>query len=249
MTEMLPNGFLTILQAADALLPAIYGGMPDNPLVTQLRDQGLDVGDGLARTRAMEKIWEAVDSGRLTAFAIGGRMTIRLTDTNGMPTLHSPRGRGFTGLRPSNPIYHELARYFGMQIGSATLAFEETEIHRLATRLLRARRMTQKLKGPRDRRGRPNRIRPSQVVIRDVVAKGQWDPTMSMKALTGKVNRAGRCFPLVSQDTVTRALDLLFDETKDRRFERVRRQRRGELCEHLEIKSAAGSPIGASILA
>jgi hypothetical protein len=100
MTEMLPNGFLTILQAADVLLPAMYGGLPDQPLVTQLRDQGLGVRDGAARSQAVKKIWEAVDSDRLTAFAIGGHEVIRLPDTKGIPALRSASGRGFTLLRP-----------------------------------------------------------------------------------------------------------------------------------------------------
>jgi hypothetical protein len=227
MTEMLPNGFLTILQAADALLPATHGGVPDDPLVTQLRDQGLEVGDGVARSQAMEEIWEAVDSGRLTAFAIVGHKIIRLADTKGIPALRNPRGRGFTALRPSNPTYHELASYFGPLVCSATLAFKETEIQRLAARLLRVRRMTQKSQGPGDPRGRPSRIRPTQALIRDAITKKLWNPTMSMKALTQEVNRrSGKCLPSVSQDTVTRALDLLFEETKDRRFERIRRRRR-----------------------
>jgi hypothetical protein len=65
MTDLLPNGFLTILQAADALLPALRGGMPERTLVRQLRDRGLDVSDGAARSQAIEEIWKAVDAGRI----------------------------------------------------------------------------------------------------------------------------------------------------------------------------------------
>jgi hypothetical protein len=49
---------------------------------------------------------------------------------------------------------------------------------------------------------------------------------MGMKALTREVNRAGKWSQDVSQDTVTRTLDLLHEQTKDRRFERVRHRRR-----------------------
>jgi hypothetical protein len=65
-----------------------------------------------------------------------------------------------------------------------------------------------------------------QPVISDLAAKRKWNPTMGMKALTREVNRAGKWSQDVSQDTVTRTLDLLHEQTKDRRFERVRHRRR-----------------------
>jgi hypothetical protein len=40
MTIALPIGYLTILQAADVLLPVMYGGVADYPTVSQLRQQG-----------------------------------------------------------------------------------------------------------------------------------------------------------------------------------------------------------------
>jgi hypothetical protein len=47
-----------------------------------------------------------------------------------------------------------------------------------------------------------------------------------MKALTREVNRARKWPQRVSQDSVTRALDFLYEQIRDRRFERVRRERR-----------------------
>jgi hypothetical protein len=47
-----------------------------------------------------------------------------------------------------------------------------------------------------------------------------------MKALTREVNRVGKWSQHMSQDTVTRTLDLLHEQTKDRRFERARRRQR-----------------------
>src|SRR5262245_25567810 len=144
MTAVLPNGYLTILQAADVLLPAMYAGVPDLPVVSRLRDEGLDVGDGQARDRAIEEIWKAVDTDRLRTLAIGGRplRIVRLDPelTKGIPTLRSPRGRGFTFLRQSNPHYHQLASWFGPLIHAVVLAFRESEIQKLGRSLMRARR-------------------------------------------------------------------------------------------------------------
>jgi hypothetical protein len=225
-----PNGYLTLLQAAESLLPALYAGVPDLPIVSRLRKEGLEVRDGQAMDRAIEEIWKAVDGYRLRALAIGGRprRIVRLTPelTKSIPALRSPRGRGFTSLRQSNAAYHELASWFGTLLPAAALAFRETEVQKLARKLLRARRSAQRRDGSRGRRGRPSRVRIVQPVISYLLTHRKWNPTMGMKALTREVNRAGKWPQDMSQDTVTRALDLLHEQTRDRRYERVRQRRR-----------------------
>jgi hypothetical protein len=230
MTVVLPNGYVTILQAAELLLPAMCAGEPDLPVVIRLRSEGLDVGDGQAKDHAIEEIWKAVDGGTLRAMAIGGRprRIVRLDPefTKSIPTLRSPRGRGFTSLRQSNSAYHQLASWFGPLLHTAALAFRETEVQKLARRLMRVRRKAQKPEGQKRSRGRPSRIAIVQPVIRNLVVQRKWNPPMGMKALTREVNRASKYPQNVSQDTVTRALDLLHEQTGDRRFERVRHTRR-----------------------
>jgi hypothetical protein len=180
MTAVLPNGYVTILQAAELLLPAMCAGEPDLPVVTQLRSEGLDVGDGRAKDRAIEEIWRAVDGGTLRAMAIGGRprRIIKLDPkfTKSIPTLRSPRGRGFTSLRQSNSAaYHQLASWFGTLLHTAALAFRETEVQKLARRLMRVRRKAQNPEGEKRSRGRPSRIVIVQPVIRTLVVQRKWE--------------------------------------------------------------------------
>ena len=228
MTAVLPNGYLTILHAAEILSTALHAGVPDLPIVSHLRKQGLDVKDGRAVDRANAEIWKAVDGGKLRAMAAGGRprRIVRLDPelTKSIPFLRSSRGRGFTSLRQSNPAYHELASLFGASLHTAVLAFREMEVEKLARRLMRARRTAQTSGGQEKRRGRPSQIAPVQTQIHKLVAQRKWNSIMGMKALTREVNRAGKGPKNVSQDTVTRAFDLLHEDTKDRRFERVRRR-------------------------
>jgi hypothetical protein len=230
MNAVLPIGYVTLLEAAEMLLPAMYAGVPDLPIVASLRQEGVDVKDGSAMDRAIVELWKAVDKDTLRSVAIGGRprRVVRLDPkfTKAVPTLRSPRGRGFTLLRQSNPAYHELATWFGPLLHRATLAFRVTEVQKLARRLMRARRTAQKKDGQKKPRGRPSRILIVQPTISDLVAQRKWASTMGMKALTREVNRAGKWSQPVSQDTVTRALDLLYEQTHDRRFERVRNTRR-----------------------
>jgi hypothetical protein len=230
MNAVLPIGYVTLLEAAEMLLPAIYAGVPDLPIVTSLRQEGIDVKDGSAMDRAIVELWKAVDKDTLRSVAIGGRppRVVRLDPkfTKAVPTLRSPRGRGFTLLRQSNPAYHQLASWFGPLLHSAALAFREMEVQKLARKLMRARRIAQRPDGRKNPRGRPSRMGIVQPVIRDLVAERKWNPPMGMKALTRQVNRAGKWPQQMSQDTVTRALDLLHEQTNDRRFERARHRRR-----------------------
>jgi hypothetical protein len=49
---------------------------------------------------------------------------------------------------------------------------------------------------------------------------------MGVKALVRLANRVGNWPKPMSEDTVARALDQLYEETQDRRYRRVRRTRR-----------------------
>lgn len=44
MTTVLPIGYVTILEAAEMLLPAMYAGLPDLPIVTSHRQKDLEGG-------------------------------------------------------------------------------------------------------------------------------------------------------------------------------------------------------------
>ncbi len=226
MTDVLPIGYVTLLEAAEMLQPSMFAGVPDEAAVTKLRQMGVNVSDGTAMNRAIAEIWKAVDSGTVRPMVVGGRprRIIRLNSaiTKQIPTLRSVRGRGFTFLRPSNPAFHQMAGWFGPDLSNVALAFRETEIRKLSRRLMRARRTAQKTEGQKKFRGRPPRIPVIQPVIRDLIARRRWKPTMGMKALTREVNRAGKWPQQVSQDTVTRSLDALHEQNRDRRFERVR---------------------------
>ena len=150
MTAVIPIGYVTTLQAAEMLLPAIYAGTPDTPMVARLREEGMDVADGPAKDRAITKLWKAVDLGALTPMAVGGRRSdvVKLDPAlTKVPMLRNPRVRGFTFLRPSNPAFHELAAHFGQNFSNVSVVFSESEIQKLARKLIRARRVQLKVSG------------------------------------------------------------------------------------------------------
>ena len=61
-------------------------------------------------------------------------------------------------------------------------------------------------------------------VIRKLLDEKEWNATMSLKMLAQKVNRyVGKDKP-ISEETVNRALDQLYEETGDRQFQRIHRR-------------------------
>jgi hypothetical protein len=223
---LIPEGFLTLSQAAGSLAVALYGGVPDRDAVRLLRERGYDLADGAAFDDAIRALWAAVDDGKLEPFAVGpkgkGPLKLPADVSKGIPILRSPRGGSLSFLRPSNPHFKTFTDWFGRDLSNVSIVFREAEIQRLARRHLQARRRKRATLG-KGRRGRPSRQVGVKKVIREVVDRQKWSSTESIKALTREVNRLGQWMDAVSDETVQRALESIYTETKDRRFERLTR--------------------------
>jgi hypothetical protein len=227
MPALVPVGYVSVLQAAEMLLPTLYAGRPDSPNVMSLRQKGLDVTDGPAKDDAIAQLWKAVDDGIVTPMAIAGRprRVIKIDpQLTKIPVLRHPRGRGFTYLRPSHPEFSALAAYFGKDLSKVTVVFPEPEIKALARKLMRSRRARSR---SQSRRGRPSRQDFIEPTVRQMIEHGKASLLDGLKSLTRSVNKEGKFNPPVSDETVNRILERIYEETKDRRFQRIRRKRRG----------------------
>jgi hypothetical protein len=229
LSTVLPIGFLSIRDAADVVADSVFAGVPDRPGVTKLRQMKIDVADGAAIDEAIAELWKAVDARKLRCVAIGGRprRVVRLDPhlTKAIPYLRSPRGRDFNLLRPRNPYYGQIVDWFGLDLMSVTVAFRETEVIALASRLRRKRRRKANAEHFASRRGRPSRQRDVAPIVEKIISQGKWSSTGSLKDLTNKVNASLNVIVPVSEETVTRALDRRYAETGDRRFQRIPRKK------------------------
>jgi hypothetical protein len=227
MRHLLPEGFLTIRQAAERLAAAMYGGVPDRMVIASLRELGGDIADGAALDAAVAAVWAAVDRGSVQVLAIGpsGKGPLKLSAelSEAIPVLRSPRGSSLSFLRPGSPTFKLFADWFGYDLSNVSIVFRETEITRLARNRLRLRRRKEAHVG-RGRRGRPSRQVEIKATIRQVIEGKKWSPTQSLKALTQEVNRLGKWMDPASDETVRRALESIYEETNDRRFERLPRR-------------------------
>jgi hypothetical protein len=229
MSRLIPDGFLTIRQAAERLAVALYSGVPDRAIVQESRELGLDVTDGAALDDAVSEIWAAVDKSMLNLLLIGATRKLPLKCSPQMskeiPLFRSPRGGDLSFFRPANPYHRQFVEWFGPNLSTVTAVFQEEQIEKLARTLLRARRRRSKSAGPKQV-GRPSRLAEAKEIIRRIIDAQRWSSTRSMKALTKEVNRQSKLASPFSEDTVVRAIDELHAESRDRRFERVRRTRR-----------------------
>jgi hypothetical protein len=227
MTQVVPIGYQTFREAIGQIEDAIFAGQPDRPAVLEAREEEGDVGDGEAGQKAAAELWEAVDKGRVRPMAIGAspRKVVRLpvAMTRAIPGLRQVGSLTF--LRPRNPHHSEVIGWFKVrQIPTVTLAFREGDVKKLCSNLRRrARRMAGAPIKSRNL-GRPALQPVVRTRINELIDSGKWHSTRSMKALTQLVNRALRS--TVSEDTVTRALDQIYAETRDRRFLRNRKSRK-----------------------
>ena len=48
MGKLIPEGYLTLAQAAESLAVALHGGLPDRDAIKRLRDKDYDLADGAA---------------------------------------------------------------------------------------------------------------------------------------------------------------------------------------------------------
>jgi hypothetical protein len=222
VTHLIPDGFLSIHQAAETLATAMYSGVPDRQLVAKRRQEGYDSYDGVAMDDAVSELWKGYDEGKVQGLLIGPRQPVPIklpSDlAQGIPALRSSRGRDFTFARGRYRL--RLTELFGPDLSTVQVVFREMEVKRLARTLLRVRRRKAAPIGQK-KLGRPSLQSKVQSIVRNIIELGQWRPTSSIKALTAAVNRKALWPRPVSEDTVARALQHLQQTTKDRRYERV----------------------------
>jgi hypothetical protein len=227
MSELVPMGYMSRLEAVDVIARSLVAGTPDRPHLIELRKEGINAADRAAIDKANAELWRGVDRGKIEVSACGAngqrfRMDVGLTEQ--VPFLRSPRGGDFTYSRPGTSTHAKLVAQFGPNLGSVSLAFSKRDVETWARSLLRKRRRESASVVGKRRTGRPSRQALAMPVIRKLLDEKEWNVTMSLKTLTQQVNRYVDTDKPISEETVIRALDQLYEETGDRQFQRIHRR-------------------------
>jgi hypothetical protein len=227
MSELVQTGYLSRLEAVDVIVRSLVAGTPDQPHVTKLREEGIDAADGAAIDVANAELWRGVDRGNVEVFACGPngqRFRLEGSLTQEVLFLRNSRGGDFTFSRPGTSARDKLVAQFGPNLGSVSLAFSKRDVEKWARSLLRNRRRESASVVGKRRTGRPSRQALAMPVIRKLLDEKEWNATMSLKMLAQQVNRYVDTDKPISEETVTRALDQLYEETGDRQFQRIVRK-------------------------
>jgi hypothetical protein len=227
MSELVPMGYLSRLEAVVVIARSLFAGMPDQPHVTKLREEGIDAADGAASDKANAELWRGVDESRVEVFACGPNGQLLHMEgslSEQVLFLRNPRAGDFTYSRPGTLAHDKLVAQFGPNLGNIFLTFAKRDVEKWARSLLRKRRRESASVVGKRRTGRPSRQAQAMPVIRKLLDEKEWNVTTSLKTLTQQVNRYADTDKPISEETVTRALDQLYEETGDRQFQRIHRR-------------------------
>ena len=217
--------FVTRREAIEIVAAAKFAGVPDRPAVTDVRHKGVEVADGKATDEAVEELWKAVDRNQLEVHLHGpGDRWLKMSagETSQVPLLRAARGGDFTFLRPGNPFYERVVSEFGLRLDSVQLVFQKDQVEKIARLVRRRRRHLSAASGRRV--GRPSRRDQVCSTISQAIEDGKWNTAVSLKTLVQIVQRSLKWEKGLSEATIARALDCLFEKDRDRRFCRGRRK-------------------------
>jgi hypothetical protein len=222
MSDLLPVGLMSLHEAATYLMERLFAGAPASPIVQEIRDKGFPVDSREQLTESHQCLRKLILRDELKLHATGGvhGKDIRLTgdDLLEIPGLKTALVSDLSYLRPSHRFHGRFVNWFGIDLSQVGLGVEEHQVHKLTRKLVRARRRTK----ANARKGRPRVLPDVQPVVQEIVVTRRWTTDKSQKELAYLVNQ--QLSKSVSQTSVTRALDTLYEITKDPRFKRIRRQ-------------------------
>jgi hypothetical protein len=234
MADLTPSGYLGIDDAIAAFGERMYRNDPESDLVQKLRKSGLSIGSADRPASAIEALRRAVIRGSLGVFVwhSGMSATVKLSAT-ALARLHMLDRRTFflrTGhVRTADlagaGVLGKLAKSF-----SASGCFFKAHPFRIwLDRSERRRRLSQDGNLARPvALGRPSKIKIIEPKILELVESGRWDRSKPLSRVVDLVNQR-LTSDQVGRDTVAKAMDDLYSETKDGRYDRRRKKNRQEV--------------------
>jgi len=229
MADLTPSGYLGIDDAIAAFGERIYRDVPECDHVRELQESGLSIGSPDRHADAVEALRRAVVRESLEVFAwhSGMSATVKLSTTT-LKRLRMLNWRTFF-LRTGHVRVMELARAgvsgeLAKGLSASGCFFEESAFRIWLDR--RERRLRSSHNGHLARpigRGRPSKAKIIEPMIKDIVEGGLWDRSQPLADVVDLLNRRLKSYH-VCADMVAKAVDDLYAETQDARYERRRKR-------------------------
>jgi hypothetical protein len=229
MAGVVPDGYLSVREALRVLTMIRCAGLEMSAAVIEARAKGAKASYDRAEMEASAQFfWSQVDAKKLAVRAehpsTGSLLRIDPSLLN-VPFLRKYSVSDLSYLRSTHPLSTLLFQRFGRSFKTVQLLIAEGELQRVAKAVRRTRKRQQAHPGSAKPVGRPSKVTEAKPAIRNIVDGKQWTGAESLKKLTHILSR--RPYNLrISEDTAARALDELFEKTRDRRFQRMRKASR-----------------------
>ncbi|HEY8006611.1 MAG TPA: hypothetical protein VIE66_07435 [Methylocella sp.] len=229
MADLTPSGYLGIDDAIAAFCERMYRNDPEPDLVQELRDSGLSIGSAERHSDAIEALRRAILRGSLEVFVwhSGMSATVKISDT-ALARLRMLDRRTFflrTGhVRTADLADAGILGKFARSFSASRCFFEERAFRVWLDR--RERRLRLSADGNLARPvalGRPSKIKNIQTMIVELVERGGWDRSKPLRHMVDLLNKR-LITDRISADTVAKAIDDLYSETKDGRYDRRRKR-------------------------
>lgn len=227
MADLTPSGYLGIDDAIAAFCERMCRNVSESDLVQALRNSGLSIGSADRHTLAIEALRRAVIRGSLGVFVWHSGMSapVKLSDT-ALARLRMLDRRTFF-LRTGHVRTADLADVGVLgkrnkNFSASRCFFEEHAFRIWLDR--RERRLQSSQEGHIARLvalGRPSKIKVVKPMIVEIVEGGLWDRSQPLARVVDLLNK--RLSDHVCGDTVAKAMDDLYDESQDGRYERRRK--------------------------
>lgn len=232
MADLTPSGYIGIDEAIAAFCERMYRGVPKSNLVQKLRKSGLSIGSADRPAGAIEALRRAVRRGSLGVFVwhSGMSATVKLSAT-ALERLRMLDRRTFflrTGhVRTANLAGAGVLGKLNTNFSALRCFFEERAFRIWLDR--RERRLQSSQEGHIARLvalGRPSKIKVVKPMIVEIVEGGLWDRSQPLARVVDLLNK--RLSDHVCGDTVAKAMDDLYAESQDGRYDRRRKRTKAQ---------------------
>lgn len=235
MPAIVPDGYTRLREAILAVAAMRHAGLEAHEAVKKAREEGYESRFTREELEARAKVlWTEIDKDKISVWieqtTSGRLLKIDAALLDGIPNLRRYSGGDLTYLRPQHLLYMHLEKRFPRKKGQVwpdwlkrfQLLVRDTELKSVEAKIRQLRKLQKSRPASSTLPGRPIKTTKAMPSIKSIVESGKWAFPDTLKKLTNLVNRATPDMSL-SDRTVERALQELFEETADNRYHRPKK--------------------------
>ncbi len=237
MPAIQPAGYTRLREAIFAAALIQYAGLDAHEAVRKAQKEHR-LKTWLTREQLDEvtkAFWDDIDRERISVYvehtAGAGLFRVDPELFEDVPMVRRYSVSSLRYLWPKHSLYTELEDKYPSGPGQSLfdwrkrfrLVVADPELHRFLKRIRQSRKRHASRPLSTNPPGRPSKVNEVKAVIREIVEAEKWVAIEPLKKLTNLVNRS--MGTTVSDSTISRTLDEIYEEARDQRYNRPRKRR------------------------